>query len=308
MLALEAAVRAVVGGIDGCVGVCIRDYETGREIGVNLDEPLPMASVCKAPILVEAFRRHDAGEFDLRERVVFTADRRTLGSGLFNAFDPGFQPTLHDCLLMMIVVSDNAATDLVLERLTPERVTATMRDLGLDGIRVDRSIRRLIGDILAAIDPVLDTVAFDEWPEFRRTHPELAALCDDQDLDAGREAVNVAAADRDVATPRHMARLFELIAKKACASEASCDDMLDILAAQQLNGRLPRDLPGDARLPHKTGTLGSGAVVNDAGILYIRDTPVASIAMLSRDVRDPIYRTNTAIARIGRAVYDHYAA
>lgn len=306
MTELESAIREIAGCIDGRVGVCVRDYAGGVEIGLNLDEPLPMASVCKVPILVEAFRRHDAGELDLRERVEFTPERRTLGSGLFNWFDPGLRPTLHDCLLMMIVVSDNAATDIVLERLTAERVTEAMRALGLDGIRVDRSIRRLIGDILAAIDPRLDEVPFDQWDAFRAEHPEIAAR--EEDPDVAREAVNAAAVDRDVATVRHMARLCEMIARKTCASAASCDDMLRILGAQQLNGRLPRELPARARLPHKTGTLGSGAVVNDAGVLYIDDAPVASIAVLSRDVRTQINETNTALARIGRAVYDHYAA
>ncbi len=305
MTELETTLRSIAGEIQGRIGICVRDYETGQEVGVNLDEPLPMASVCKIPILVEAFRRHDAGDFDLHERVEFTQERRTLGSGLFNSFDAGLRPTLHDCLLMMIVVSDNAATDIVLERLTADRVTATMRELGLDGIRVDRTIRRLIGDILAAVNPLLDAVPFDGWDAFRAEHPDIAALEDDAAV--AREAVNAAASDRDVATVRHMAQLCEMIAKKTCASEASCDDMLGILGTQQLNGRLPRELPAGASLPHKTGTLGHGAVVNDAGVLYIGDKPVASIAVLSRDVRNPSYETNTALARIGRAVYDHYA-
>src|SRR6185503_13112104 len=96
------------------------------------------------------------------------------------------------------------------------------------------------------------------------------------------------------------------IAENRCAGEESCKAMLDILDEQQLNGRLPRDLPAFTRFPHKTGTLGSGAVVNDAGILYLEDKPVATVAVLSRDVKNPIHETNSAIAAIGRAVYDFY--
>ncbi len=286
------------------MGVCVRDLASGEEIGVRLDEPLPMASVCKVPILVAAYRAHDAGRLNLAERVELTEETKCFGSGLFNAFDRGLRPTIHDLLLMMIVVSDNAATDLVLARLTPGGVTAAMRDLGLQNIRVDRGIAGLIGDILAALDPRAAGVKCGDWDDFLEQNPEIKAK--EHDLDEGRRAVNEAASDRDVASVRDIARLCAQIALNECATEESCDAMIEILDTQQLNGRLPRDLPAFTKLAHKTGTLGSGAVVNDAGILYQDDEPVASIAVLSRDVRNPIHETNSAIAAIGRAVYDHY--
>jgi beta-lactamase class A len=192
----------------------------------------------------------------------------------------------------------------VLDRIGPARVTQAMRDLGLDDIRVDRPIRDLIGDILAALDPRLKGICYSDWDAIKEQHPDIAAK--DKDLTEGRRAVNEAAASQDVATPRAIARLCAQIAENRCATEQSCKAMLDILDEQQLNGRLPRDLPAFTRFPHKTGTLGSGAVVNDAGILYLEDKPVASVAVLSRDVKNPIHETNTAIAAIGRAVYDSY--
>ena len=302
---LQQTIERIVGRIDGRMGVCVRDIPSGREIGVRLDEPLPMASVCKIPILVTAYRAHEAGTVDLAERIAFTEECRCYGSGLFNAFDPGFNPTVHDLLLMMIVVSDNAATDLVLDRLGAEKVTETMRGLGLQNIRVDRPIRDLIGDILAALDPRLAGLPYCDWEATVDADPDLKAKT--EDLVEGRRAVNEAASDRDVATVRDMARLCAQISTNACASEDSCKAMLEILNKQQLNGRLPRDLPAFVKFPHKTGTLGSGAVVNDAGTLYLRDEPVASVAVLSRDVRNPIHETNTAIAEIGRAIYNLYA-
>jgi beta-lactamase class A len=301
---LQADIEQITAKVVGRMGVCVRDLASGQELGVCMDEPLPMASVCKVPVLVTAFRASDAGRLDLAERVEFTDACRCFGSGLFNAFDPGIHPTVRDLLLMMIVVSDNAATDLVVDRLTPEGVTACMRDLGFRDIRVDRPIRELIGDIHAALDPRCQGVSFADWEELRERNPELKAKT--EDLDSCREAVNEAAADRDVATAREMAGLCAQIALKQCASEASCEAMLDILNKQQLNGRLPRDLPAFTKFPHKTGTLGSGAVVNDAGVLFLDGDPVAAVAVLSRDVRDPIHETNAAIAGIGRAVYEHY--
>lgn len=305
METLLRRIEEVVSAIDGRMGVCVKDLASGEEIGIRLDVPLPMASVCKVPILVAAYRAHDAGLLELSERIEFTEECRCFGSGLFNAFDPGFRPTIHDLLLMMIVVSDNAATDLVLERLTPEGVTATMRELGHDQIRIDRNIARLIGDILGSLDPLCEGVTYAEWDDFLEAHPEIKQK--EHDLSEGRRAVNEAAADRDVATVRQIARLCGQIAQNACASQESCEAMIKILEKQQLNGRLPRDLPAFTKFPHKTGTLGSGAVVNDAGVLYLDEEPVAAVAVLSRDVRNPIHETNSAMADIGRAVYESYS-
>jgi len=68
---------------------------------------------------VTAYKAHEAGELDLQERTILTESNRCFGSGLLNVFDPGIAPTVHDLLLMMIVVSDNLATDVIVDRLTP---------------------------------------------------------------------------------------------------------------------------------------------------------------------------------------------
>jgi len=304
MEVLQDLIESFVNEVNGIMGVCVRDLKTGREIGVRLDEPLPMASVCKIPILVTAYRKHEACKLDLTERLEITEQTRTFGSGLFNAFDVGIRPTVHDLLLMMIVVSDNAATDMVLAKLDEGEVTRTMAGLGLKSIRVDRTIARLIGDYFIALDPGLEQMKLGEWDAYCEKIPGLKER--GNNLEAIREAVNASASTQDVATVRDIAHLCAQISENRCASTDSCEAMLEILNKQVLNGRLPRHLPQVTRFPHKTGTLGSGAVVNDAGILYIDDAPAATIAVLSRDVRDPLADTETTIARIGRSVYDHY--
>jgi len=180
-----------------------------------------------------------------------------------------------------------------------------MHDLGFKGIRVDRPVRDLIGDIFAALDDRLAGIKYGQWDEMKEKYPDLEEK--ERDLDEARRAVNESWLGRDSSTARDMALLCTQIAKHECATAESCDAMIDILDHQLLNGRLPRDLPAHTKFPHKTGTLGYGAVVNDAGILYLKDEPVATVVALSRDVRNPIHETNTAYAEIGRAVYDHYA-
>ena len=102
---------------------------------------MPTASVFKLPLLVEVFRQAETGALDLDERVTLRAEDVVMGSGILRDFGPGLQPTLRDLAMMMVIVSDNSATNLLLDRVGgPQRVNATMRDLGLASIVVHRRI------------------------------------------------------------------------------------------------------------------------------------------------------------------------
>ena len=87
------------------------------------------------------FRQAEAGALDLDERVTLRAEDVVMGSGILRDFGPGLQPTLRDLAMMMVIVSDNSATNLLLDRVGgPQRVNATMRELGLPSIVVHRRI------------------------------------------------------------------------------------------------------------------------------------------------------------------------
>src|SRR5437660_983102 len=106
-----------VAGVNGEMGISVVDVETGDSVGLDDSKYFPMASVCKTPILVACYRKVERGEVNLGKRVEITASAKTAGSGLLNYMDAGLRPTLRDLLLLMIVVSDNAATDLVLSAI-----------------------------------------------------------------------------------------------------------------------------------------------------------------------------------------------
>lgn len=305
MRTLLRRLAGIAGRVPGVMGIAVHDVETGEEIGVHADEPFPMASVCKTPILVHTYRMAEAGKADLDTRTMFTRAHRTPGSGLFNFFDEGLQLTLRDLLLMMIVVSDNAATDLVLSQIGgPQAVTATMRQLGLGHIHLDRTIRQLLGDIAAQIEP--RTVGLD-YDSLQTLYSEEEVAVKFRSLESVRAAIHATTQEQDTATPRDIARLYAQIARHECASPESCEAILTTLERQVLRGRLPRELPSNTRVCHKTGTLGYGTVTNDSGLIYVQEKPVA-VAVLSRDVQQAPARTNTAISHVGRAVYEHFAS
>ena len=303
---LRRKIESLATGFAGKMGVAVRNVETGEEIGIHEREFFPMASVCKIPILVETYRQADAGILSLDERIEITEDSRTPGSGLLNFCNTGLKPTLRDLTLLMIVVSDNAATDLILERIGgPAAVTQSMRNLGLTDIRLDRGINDLISDISVAMDPLFADKSYQEIEKLYLERPELISrMREPERIGMG---MRKATCDKDIATPLDINRLCARIARNECASPSSCLEILKTLERQQLRTRLPRELPTYTKVCHKTGTLGSGAVSNDSGLIYVGEKPIA-VTVLSKEIQQEARLTNTVIAEIGRAVYDYFSS
>jgi beta-lactamase class A len=138
---VERAFDAIVEEAGCEVALAAVNLATGEEVGRDAERPMPTASVFKLPVLVEVFRQAQVGDLDLEERVTFRAEDIVLGSGILRDFGAGLQPTLRDLAMMMIIVSDNSATNMILDQVGgPQRVNATMRDLGLPSIVIHRRI------------------------------------------------------------------------------------------------------------------------------------------------------------------------
>lgn len=104
---------------------------TGECVGVNEDAIMPTASVIKVCILCELYRQTNAGLVDVHERREVTPEDWWGGSGVLKEFAPGLTPTVTDLARMMIVVSDNVATGMLVLLLGKDAINRTMRDWGL---------------------------------------------------------------------------------------------------------------------------------------------------------------------------------
>src|SRR5262245_61443530 len=135
---LQTRLQEIAEAFPGVIGVSARDIKTGEEISINGDRLFPMASVYKIPIMVEVFRQIEAKKFSLGDRIEVGDEQRTLGSGVLTLLSNGLRPTIKDLITLMIVLSDNEATDILLKKVGAENVTAAMRSMGLNNIRVDR--------------------------------------------------------------------------------------------------------------------------------------------------------------------------
>ncbi len=117
-----------------------------RAIGVNLDELYPTASTFKIPLLYALYQMVDQGEIDLARRVRIEEHHRVPGSGVLQDLDPGLEPTIRDLAILMTVVSDNEATDLLYNIVGTERIHTALDGLGLHRTRVPMNTRALLFD------------------------------------------------------------------------------------------------------------------------------------------------------------------
>ncbi|AUW92996.1 hypothetical protein BXT84_02725 [Sulfobacillus thermotolerans] len=98
------------------------------------------ASVIKLPIMIAAMDQVEAGHLDLATPLVYTRDDYVEGSGVVQNLTPGFALSLHDALTLMITVSDNVATNMVLRQIGLETVNAVMHRLGTPHIHLYKRI------------------------------------------------------------------------------------------------------------------------------------------------------------------------
>jgi beta-lactamase class A len=284
----------------GVMGVAAIHLETGRAVYHNRDIAFPMASSYKVPIAVELLTRVDRGEKQLDAMVELVPEDVHPGSGTISQLFqvPGVALSLRNLLELTMLISDNSATDVVLrEAGGPAAVTARLRALGIDGMRVDRPTSLLIADFSGVTGAPADgRLTLDA---FRR----LAAAVTPEQRAAAARAFD--ADPRDTSTPYAMGRLLTLIADGGALSRESADLLLDIMLRSTTGaGRLKGMLPPYVDVSHKTGTI--GGTTNDVGIIMLPDGGrVVTVAFVKESSR-PVPEREAAIAQVARAVYDYF--
>jgi len=268
----------------GSVGVAAVHLESGREVYFNRGERFPMASTYKVPIAVQLLTRVDRGEVRLDSLIALTPADLHPGSGTLTDLldDPGVVLSLRNLVELMLLISDNSATDIVLRTAGgPAAVTARMRALGFDGIRVDRPTVRLIAD-WAGVDSIP--------PAAPNTAHKFQAV-----FEQVPDSLRMAAARR-----------FTRIWRKEILRPETSDLLLDIMlrsttGAERIKGLLPPETP----VSHKTGTI--GGTTNDAGIVTLPGDAghVVTVVFVKASDKD-VPERERAIAHIARTIHDYF--
>jgi beta-lactamase class A len=122
------------------VGVSIQDTN-GWTFAHNGDEKFRSASTVKIPIMVEIFRQIDAGQRTLDDRYTVTKEDHSAGSGVLHEMHAGLEVTLGDLLYLMMSISDNTATNILIDMAGMDRVNALMQELGMSGSSLGRKMQ-----------------------------------------------------------------------------------------------------------------------------------------------------------------------
>jgi beta-lactamase class A len=194
--------------------------------------------------MVECFAEAAAGKLDLNEHLKLTSDEKVSGSGILQDLTAGDELPVRDLIDLMIVLSDNTATNLILNRIGGDAVNARMEQLGLQHTRV---MRKILGDR-------------NDLKPFPSGITREGAKPENKKWGLGRSS------------PQEMVTLLEKIYNGELINKASSDAMLAILKKQRDHDGIARDMK-DIAVANKTGALDH--LRSDVGIVYSARGPIA---------------------------------
>jgi beta-lactamase class A len=198
-------VKTELASFKGKVSLFAKNLDTGETYALGADERVRTASTIKIAVMVEAFARVAEGKAKWTDDLVLTKAARFSGSGVLPELADGLHLTLRDCVNLMMAVSDNTATNLVLDYLTTDAVNARMEALGFKQIRILRRVGSG-GESRAGKEP------------------------DNKRFGLG------------VATPRELVMLMEKLERGDIVSAAASKEMIDLMKREQSHYAIGRTL------------------------------------------------------------------
>jgi beta-lactamase class A len=284
----------------GTLGVSAVHLESGRRVGFHSAERFPMASTYKIPIAVQLLHQVDQRTISLDRMIDLQASDFHPGSGMLTELlsRSGVSLSVRNLLELMLVLSDNTATDLLLSLAGgPEAVTARVRSLGIPDMDIHRPTVNMIADSEGyALPPERD------WK------PDLFQKLYEGTTAESRNASlrNFQTDPRDTSTPEAMAMLLELVWRGDSLQTETRALLLDIMERCQTGkARIKGILPPGTVVQHKTGTF--SGITNDAGIITLPgDAGHVALAVFVKASEKAPAERERSIAQVSRAVYDFF--
>jgi beta-lactamase class A len=232
---LDDQVKPLVASFKGKVSLFAKNLDTGETYALNPDERVRTASTIKIAVMIEAFARVAEGKIKWTDEVVLTKEKKVSGSGILTELSDGLHLTLRDAVNLMMILSDNTATNLVLEVLTTDAVNARMEALGFKNIKIMRRIGSG-GESVAGKDP------------------------ENKKYGLG------------MATPREMVLVMEKLERGEIISPAASKEMIDLMKREQGRNAIGRSL-WTVPMASKYGAL--DRLRSAVGILYTKKGKIA---------------------------------
>jgi beta-lactamase class A len=268
---LESRLAPLVKAHRGQVAVAVKHLATGESWYLHADEPMPTASLIKLPVMIEVYQQALEGKVKLTDRLTLRAADKVPGSGILTEhLSEGATFSLRDAVRLMIVFSDNTATNLVLDRIGIASTSRRMEAWGLPHTKIHAKVFRGSTTSVA--------------PERTRRFG-LGST-----------------------TAREMVKLLEMLQCGEIVTPAARQVMLGHLKKCDDKDKFPRFLPSGTVVAHKTGSISTART--NAGIIYLPSGPVALCVLTAENEDRswrPDNAGNVLCAKVAKAVYDHFA-
>ena len=233
---LDQRIRAEVVPFKGKVFLYAKNLDTGQTYSFNGDERVRTASTIKIAVMIEAFARVADGRAKWTDELVLTKAARYGGSGILPELGDGLRLTLQDAVRLMMVLSDNTATNMVLDYLTTDAVNERMNSLGFKATRI---MRRVGGG-----------------GESRE----------------GKLGDNLKRFGLGATTPHEVVEIMDKLERGEIVSKEASKQMLDLMKREQGRNSIGRNLPG-VPMASKYGAL--DALRSCVAILYTNQGKIA---------------------------------
>ena len=236
---LQSQLEALAHQHHGKVALFAKNLTTGDVVAIDADTPVQTASVIKLPIFVEAFAQIQAGKHKPDDKLPLHKDDQVGGSGVLQFFFTPNEITFQDALTLMMIVSDNTATNLVIDQVGIKNVNDRITRMGLKDTYLYKKV-------------------------FKPAEGQLPA--DQKKFGLGKT------------TAREMARVLESIVNCDLGDKKLCDQMIDIMRAQQYRNMVPHYLESVDTSEHKSpiaDKLGAlNKVRNDVAVVSTQAGPI----------------------------------
>ena len=197
---LQKQLEQLAASHEGKVAFFAKNLATGATVAIDADKPVQTASVIKLPLFLQAFEQVKAGKIHLDDKVELTKANQVAGSGVLPFLDPGLKMTLKDTLTLMILLSDNTATNMSIDAVGLKATNQMLSEMGLKNTYFYKKV------YVKAVEPLP--------PDFKQ-------------FGLGKT------------TPREMAAVMEYIYNCKIGDQKLCDQMKFILRNQQYRAMIP---------------------------------------------------------------------
>jgi len=256
----------------GTMGYYIEDLNTGTIHQYNAAQRFPTASVIKIAVMVELFNQVEQGHRSLDDRHRLEGDIASHGSGTLSILKDNPELTLRDYCRIMIAISDNSATDFLMQTLTFDSINATLDQLGYANIRASMTL----GQYHFAMAHM----------EHLPCTPENEELFTKRMAEGAKDYNSIPFTDslkNNVAAPAELADLLKRIQGGEIVSQQASAAMIEMLKLCNDRRMINRDLDRKVEIAHKSGS--SGRIKGNAGIVYLPSGPllIAAFALANTD-------------------------